>query len=612
MKKNILKKVLPLTLVGVMMLGIATPAMATNDPWSISDATKTDATYTVDGTAVKATVYEDYYLDDTDYLTDAQYQNAKVCITVPEGADSTTPVLYVVNNGGWLMNTYSPVLVNATSYDTTIDEGKAQQAANALKNGYILVEAGLRSRMQGWQSPVTVSDAKAVIKYLRYNKIGNNELIFITGTSGGGALSSVIGASGNSSDYYKDLYKIGSAGMDNASTSSIRDDIFGVVAYCPITDLGHADGSYEFTYAAARQALLDSGYLNTSAGFSLSDTTMSVSKELASEWTTYVNALDLKAADGSDLVAAFDKTTLTASGTLYDEMEDLITETLQSALTDLGYAEFIAKLQTRTAATQYSGGTPTAGWQTSWLTFNAENTTIEAVDMDGFLYYVALGQNLKNAPAFTNQGTSEEGRNENNLFAAPGDSYGYLSELVWNIQAPTSPLLSKYADWDTYWAANGALLTLQARMTDSIAYLVDTEGTDAGDTAPYWYARHGIVDRDTGFANQTLYYSALNNEETIKTLDFQLEWFRGHEGSYGIAGAQAFMNAAVAEYIAANTIVTPPTTVTPPATVTPSATVTPPATSPKTGDSSLMIPSFVAFAAAAGLGLVVSRKKKEA
>ena len=114
--------------------------------------------------------------------------------------------------------------------------------------------------------------------------------------------------------------------MSSETESTINDDVFGVVAYCPITDLGHADGSYEFAYAGARQDLRDSGYTAESGGYSLSDSTMAVSPELAAYWADYVNGLDI------GVNASFNKENLAASGTLYDTMKSLIMECYQGAL----------------------------------------------------------------------------------------------------------------------------------------------------------------------------------------------------------------------------------------------------------------------------------------
>ena len=84
---------------------------------------------------------------------------------------------------------------------------------------------------------------------------GSADKIVITGTSGGGGLSTAVAASGNSADYYPYLQEIGAAGIDADGNSTLTDDVFATIAYCPITDLDHADIAYEWQYGATR--LLD-------------------------------------------------------------------------------------------------------------------------------------------------------------------------------------------------------------------------------------------------------------------------------------------------------------------------------------------------------------------
>ena len=556
--KKIRRRVLPVTIAGLMALSCMPAAAAgtgegdvSDDPWSIADAKETYVSYNVDGETLNAVLYEDYYLNPGNTtLTDTQYENAKVAVIVPKGAGADSPILYMVDNSGWQSDSYSRAnpLTSGASYDTT-EDGKGNQAALALKNGYVVVVAGLRSRSDGNQdhSPVTVADAKAVIRYLKYNDgaVGDTDRIFITGTSGGGALSAAIGADGNSSDFYEELYTIGAAGMENELQSTLTDDVFGVVAYCPITDLGHADGSYEFAYAKTRQALLDMGYSKDSQSYPLSDSTMKVSPELAEWWTDYVNGLGLMDENGNPLNAAFDSETLAASGTLYDGMKKLIMNTYQQALDELGKEEFLSVLKSRSVASGYAGAdaAPEEDWQTGWVSFSEDGTQILDIDMDKYLNYVALGEVLKNAPAFTNQGTVEEARNENNLFGQEDDAFGFLTKTVYNLAADTT-FLEKYGNlsWDEYWDRNGELLTKQARMIDSISYLTDEND---GDSAPYWYVRHGTNDRDTSCANQTLLYYAMINDESIKSVDFEFAWNRKHGGSYDIEDAAAFMDYAL-------------------------------------------------------------------
>lgn len=576
MQKKLLKKVLPLTMAAVMVVGSAVPAMAAEaDPWSMQDAEEKAYTITLDGKEIDVVRYTDEYLKDTGNISDDEYANALVNVYVPANVSVTgdSPILYLVNNSGWQANTYDDTLLDAGTFDSSADDGVAQGlkglfAAKALDEGYIVVDAGLRTRSNGNHAPVTVADAKAVIRYLRYNDIGDTNKIFISGLSGGGALSVAIASDGNSSDFYEELYEIGAAGMTDAKTSTINDDILGTVAYCPITDLGHADGSYEYAYAAARVAILDlygvdalyapkmegkgpnakpavdeNGNPVYQESITYNEVTMAVSPILAEDWAVYVNGLGVAGTDNK-----FDTTTLASSGTLWDTMIELIETCLQDALDDgVDIIDVLESQSYNTYYTKNADGTYSEialedGWQTSWLSI--ENGKVKVTDVEAFLTFVALGTELKNAPAFTNQGTINQDKNENNLFGNDDEAYGYNSKAVWDLEAEGGILHEAYKTWDAYWDANEDLITKQMNMTDSIAYLTDDAN---GDSAKYWMVRHGIIDRDTSFANQTLLYLALQNDDSIETVDFAFTWYRGHQGFYDLDEAITFMNASIAD-----------------------------------------------------------------
>lgn len=59
---------------------------------------------------------------------------------------------------------------------------------------------------------------------------GDANKIISIGTSAGGAMSALLGTTGNSEDYKFYLEEIGAV-MDSA------DDVYAVQVYCPITDL---------------------------------------------------------------------------------------------------------------------------------------------------------------------------------------------------------------------------------------------------------------------------------------------------------------------------------------------------------------------------------------
>ena len=120
----------------------------------------------------------------------------------------------------------------------------------ALSKGYVVAEPGARGRTTQdangkytGKAPADIVDLKAAVRYLHFNDSvmpGDANKIISNGTSAGGALSALIGGSGNNTDYEPYLKEIGAANG--------KDDIFAVSAYCPITNLDHADMAYEWMF----------------------------------------------------------------------------------------------------------------------------------------------------------------------------------------------------------------------------------------------------------------------------------------------------------------------------------------------------------------------------
>ena len=122
----------------------------------------------------------------------------------------------------------------------------------SLAAGWVLVRPGNRGRGLkaedgSWlgKAPAAIVDLKAVVRYLRHNRgivPGDTEHIISHGLSAGGALSALLGASGNSPLYEPYLKEIGAA--------EERDDIFASADFCPMCDLEHADIAYEWMYGS--------------------------------------------------------------------------------------------------------------------------------------------------------------------------------------------------------------------------------------------------------------------------------------------------------------------------------------------------------------------------
>jgi len=175
---------------------------------------------------------------------DKDYQSLNVSVPVKvDGAtvDATNaPVLFLIGVGGYM----------SVNNSRTVSGNSRGNADLALAAGYVVVSPGCRGRDNKaadgtWygKAPAAIVDLKAAVRYIRHNQgviPGNVNRIFSTGVSAGGALSALLGSSGNSNLYDPWLKEIGAA--------DAADNIFGSACFCPITDLENADGAYEWMY----------------------------------------------------------------------------------------------------------------------------------------------------------------------------------------------------------------------------------------------------------------------------------------------------------------------------------------------------------------------------
>ena len=170
--------------------------------------------------------------------------------------------------------------------------GQVSNADLALAAGYVVVSPGCRGRdnvtadgKYYGKAPAAIVDLKAAVKYVRSNKgviPGNTDWIFSNGTSAGGALSALLAASGGSDLYTPYFKELGAADASDA--------IFGCAAYCPITDLEHADMAYEWMFGT------------TPVDLALVDQTLS--KELNDAFTAYQASLNIQGENGFGTITA--------------------------------------------------------------------------------------------------------------------------------------------------------------------------------------------------------------------------------------------------------------------------------------------------------------------
>lgn len=448
-------------------------------------------------------------------------------VYVPETAvnDQNTAILLQVSNAGWFASRAAdtPNVEDGASYVSTSNTDVIGSALNA---GYVVISAGTRSRSAlaadgTWagKAPAAVVDAKAIIRYLRLNDTrmpGSAERIVINGTSGGGALSAMIAASGNSADFAPYLAEIGAAGIDENGKSTLRDDIFATIAYCPITDLGHADLAYEWQYRGIRnrENTLQNDY---------SATAEAVSARLAKAYPAYLASLGLKLDNGKPL----------NGDTMADEILALVRKSVERAIADGLDIPPLGKnftLENRGQKTEL---------ENTW--FNVKSGKIISIDYEKYLKFVAQATPLKLVPAFDSTANTDHVglRGESSLFGGPDVVYSNFTAYGWNhnqVKNDGSGPDDTGKSFEDYISQPDNLLARQLKLINPFAYLSTT-----ATTAPYWYLRFGLVDRDTSFAVETALYHAVKQDKTVKDVNFALAWLKPHSGNYDVQEAHAWL-----------------------------------------------------------------------
>jgi hypothetical protein len=373
------------------------------------------------------------------------------------------------------------------------EEETPNAAFVALSKGYVVAEPGARGRtlqdengQYYGKAPAVIVDLKAAVRYLHYNdKVmpGDAEKIISNGTSAGGAVSALLGATGNNSDYEPYLKEIGAA--------DARDDIYASSDYCPITNLDHADMAYEWLFNGINnykrlEIAMGTDYKikRTFVEGTLTEDQINRSNDLKAEFPAYLNSLGLKAPDGTAL-------TLDANGdgTFKNYVKSFIIASAQKALdsgTDL--SEF------------------------NWITI--KDKTVTDIDFNEYAKYVGR---MKTPSAFDGTDLST---GENSLFGTSTIDTQHFTFYGMNNST----------------AGGSTAYPTIIKMMNPL-YYIGTEGTT---TAKYWRIRHGGIDADTAVAIPTILATTLENKGF--NVDFAVPWGTPHSGDYDLDDLFAWMD----------------------------------------------------------------------
>ena len=464
-----------------------------------------------DGKEVKYHAYERLYF--VTNVEDSAYQFLNVY--VPYGATQQTPIFLRTYVGGYMASAAGQPQAGDAS-------------GRALQEGYVVVIPGSRGRnstvvatrndkkkgikkgqtIYTGRAPAAVLDLKAAIRYLRHfdnEMLGDAERIITDGTSAGGAMSSLMGATGNNPAYELMLKAMGAADE--------RDDVFASVCYCPIIDLDHADMAYEWLYNGTDSRQQGNADV------------LAVSNELKAMFPAYLASLNLRTPDGTLLTADnyldYIKSELirsaqiakNAGADIPDSLGFVFSEEASSGAPPIngGMTQAKAGMAQMKAGMRPQGDRPPMMMRPGGSKRAGEY--IIDLDMDKYLNYVVSTQPLKTAPAFDTQGVvGQRASGENEEF---GDSKGSSVNFTDYSAAKTGTVVTPGV------AANVALLNPMNFIGDGIT-----------DVAPHWYIRHGARDRDTAFPVPV--NLALKLQDAGKNVNFLLAWNRPHSGDYAL------------------------------------------------------------------------------
>lgn len=433
----------------------------------------------------------------------------------------TAPIVFQNSNGGWRSG--AP---------------KSPEYADTLSAGMIYVSCGSRSRdassedgTSTGKAPSPVVDLKAGVIAVRANNEvipGDKDKIISVGASGGGQMSSALGATGNMEEYYPYLYEAGALGVtyDEATdtySSEYDDSVYGAMAYCPIADIENADLAY--AWLRYDSTLNEDGSLsNTAGGYQFTEFELALQEDMAYAFGEYINSLGLTDANGNSLVFAEneDGTLNLRGGSYYEATLQNISDALNASLT----------VQEDPAAYLKDS----YGDTSAWLTVN-EDGTYRITDLEGFINGTGLVRN-KDIPGFDELDLNAE-----------NDAFGTSDTKAVHFSASIAKVLQdnydKYSELDGFDSSQidlfiqNALTGEEAEGIAEQTYLVNgtqimldvAAGTQDADIAEYWRTRNGTADQHTSFS--VAYNICLAAQMAGAKADYSLVWAMGHGSNEG-------------------------------------------------------------------------------
>ena len=441
---------------------------------------------------------------------------------------ATAPYVLPVNTPGF----------NASQAPTWLADG----IANYTQAGMIYLQPGIRGRdnttdSQGQEvvggAPWGVTDLKAAIRYVRYNKDvlpGDTDKIVSFGHSGGGAQSAILGASGDSTLYNPYLEALGAA-MKDKEGNPISDAPYGTMTWSPITSLDYADAAYEWNLGQFADS-------NTRAEGTF---TQALSQDLAKEYANYINQLGLKH-EGQALTLTESSEGIYTQGSYATYLEGVVNQSLNNFLADTSfpYTSDGAGPGGSTESVTYETAQAfidSLNAETQWVTYDAAANRAKISSLADFAKYVKTAS--KSVPAFD---ALDRSLAENAVFGVADANELHFDQLVARLLKNNQAKYESLTDWNSQYVTDfesdlaktdslGKTIAERQDLYNPMFYLTSAySGYQTSKPAPHWRIRSGLSQGDTALTVESNLALALENQANgaVKSVDFATVWGQGN------------------------------------------------------------------------------------
>lgn len=441
---------------------------------------------------------------------------------------ATAPYILPVNTPGY----------NASQAPSWIADG----IASYTQAGMIYLQPGIRGRdnttdSQGQEvvggAPWGVTDLKAAIRYVRYNKDvlpGDTDKIVSFGHSGGGAQSAILGASGDSTLYNPYLEALGAA-MKDKEGNPISDAPYGTMTWSPITSLDYADAAYEWNLGQFADS-------NTRAEGTF---TQALSQDLAKEYANYINQLGLKH-EGQALTLSESSDGIYTQGSYVTYLEGVVNQSLNNFLADTSfpYTSDGASPGGSTESVTYETAQAyidSLNAETQWVTYDAAANRAKISSLADFAKYVKTAS--KSVPAFD---ALDRSLAENAVFGVADANKLHFDQLVARLLKNNQAKYESLTDWNSQYVTDfesdlaktdslGKTIAERQDLYNPMFYLTSAySGYQTSKPAPHWRIRSGLSQGDTALTVETNLALALENQANgaVKSVDFATVWGQGN------------------------------------------------------------------------------------